>query len=82
MPRYWLAPLDPTDIAWGVHVDSLCVEAPSEESARRCAAALTLSGLRRRRRGRLPAPLPWLYGTASICVVAADLPAHDNASSR
>ena len=82
MPRYWLAPLDPTDIAWGVHVDSLCVEAPSEESARRSAAALTLSGLRRRRRGRLPAPLPWLYGTASICIVAADMPAHDDAGAR
>lgn len=82
MPRYRLAPLDPTDIAWGVHVDSLCVEAPSEESARRSAAAQTLSVLRRYRRGRLPAPLPWLYGTASSCVVAGDAAMHDDAGPR
>jgi len=70
MPRYRLAPLDPTDIAWGVHADNLCIEAPNEESARRRAAALTLCGLRRRRVGRVPAHLPWLFWTASSCIVA------------
>ncbi|GEM_PF-5268785 len=70
MPKFRLAPLDPTDIAWGVEVGSLDVEAPNEESARRRAAALTLRGLRRRRLGRIPAHLPWLFFTASICTVA------------
>jgi hypothetical protein len=70
MPIYHLVPIDPTDIAWGVKAVSLYIEAPSEDAARERAVALTLSRLRSRRRGRIPAHLPWLYATASFCVAA------------
>lgn len=71
MPIYLLVPIDPTDIAWGVKAASQRVEAPSEDAARERAAAQTLRRLRSHRHGRVPAHLPWLYLTTSLCMIAA-----------